>query len=89
MKTIDNSRFESLLKTVARMTEDNLHSEALDEIALFFDYIEFSTMFGYYSKKESLRMKDFNTRCEVADRMFIIIGVEYGKEVVERIKKAL
>ena len=88
-KRYDSKEFEELVDNVEKMTKDNYHSEALMEIADFFGYNEYFDLFKAYSELPGMTTKDFAKRCEAKERMFILIQVEYGNEVANRLNKVM
>lgn len=89
MKSIDKKRFSILLRKVERETSYNCHSEALKMVADFFGYPEYSKFFEEYANKDYITTDEFNERCHALERMLIIIGIEYGSNVVDEIWKVL
>jgi len=89
MKEFSRKEFAVLKHKVEVETSYNCHSEALKMIADFFGYPEYSYLFLQYSLKEGLSVKEFEEKCEASDRMFIIIEKQYGKDVVNELKKVL
>ena len=92
VKTISDATLADLVEQVGewyRMTDDNLHSEVLCNIAAFFELGDFFSEALPFMASDCLTVSDTHRRADLQDRVLNVIGEEYGEAVVKIVRAAL
>lgn len=73
------------IKEWAQMTEDNLHSERLVDMAVYFGLYDYAMMFQRFADLESITIEHCNERLKLWEAMIQRIEQVYGEATAEEV----